>query len=191
MFVSGYPRKEATEQCASGRERNFRRHARRNRGDPGTHGASRGQRGGGTELEFDPWCSRWDAILFIVLIISEYIVRTRHAAPRSRIREIYAIETTPSPPLHRPLALNHPVPPPVCVSLHFILFPLPFSPPAGSPSRPRHPYACVDARNLCGIQVNELQQASRSRANSSREFRLAVVVSKTDPSLSCKNERRW
>lgn len=38
---------------------------------------------GGTELEFDPWCSRWDAILFIVLIISEYIVRTRHAVRRA------------------------------------------------------------------------------------------------------------
>lgn len=75
-----------------------------------------------TELEFDPWCSRWDAILFIVLIISEYIVRTRHAAPRSRIREIYAIETTPSPPLRRPLALNHPVPPPVCASLSTLFF---------------------------------------------------------------------
>lgn len=83
--------------CASRvRERNFRRHARRKRGKPST-GEPRGK-AGGTELEIDPWCSRWDAILFIVLIISEYIVRTRHDAPRSRTREIYAIETTPSPP---------------------------------------------------------------------------------------------
>lgn len=71
-----------------------------------------GGKAGGTELEIDPWCSRWDAILFIVLIISEYIVRTRHDAPRSRTREIYAIETTPSPPpIHHyhyiPLACVH------------------------------------------------------------------------------------
>lgn len=72
------------------RERNFRRHAKEEKGSPGGEV-------GGTELEIDPWCSRWDAILFIVLIISEYIVRTRHDAPRSRIREIYAIETTAFP----------------------------------------------------------------------------------------------
>lgn len=76
------------------RERNFRRHAKKKKGL-----GSPGGEVGGTELEIDPWCSRWDAILFIVLIISEYIVRTRHDAPRSRIREIYAIETTArSPP---------------------------------------------------------------------------------------------
>lgn len=50
-----------------------------------------------TWLEFDPRCSPWDAILFIVLIISEYIVRGRHGVPRRRIREIYTIESTATP----------------------------------------------------------------------------------------------
>lgn len=50
-----------------------------------------------TQLKFDPRCSRWDAILFIVLIISEYIVRGRHGVPRRRIREIYTIEPTATP----------------------------------------------------------------------------------------------
>lgn len=127
--------------------RNFRRHARgkeaaregRQQGEPGV-------RAGGTELEIDPWCSRWDAILFIVLIISEYIVRSRHAAPRSRIREIYAIETTPSPPPR--------LPPPHSSCLWFV-------PPVGPRSlfstnasaEIREPVR-ADARNLCATRRN-------------------------------------
>lgn len=57
--------------------------------------------------EFDPRRSRWDAILFIVLIISEYIVRTRQDAPRHQIREIYASEVNPL----------HPPPPPVSLPI--------------------------------------------------------------------------
>jgi len=130
---------------------------------PGTYGGGRGQRNGGTELEFDPWCSRWDAILFIVLIISEYIVRTRHAAPRSRMREIYAIETTPSPPpppAGPPIYAVYAVP--VYARPRVVVFPLPFS--TGRPAVPSkltYVEACVDARNLCGTQVNELRSSSR------------------------------
>lgn len=107
---------------------------------------------GDTELEIDPWCSRWDAILFIVLIISEYIVRSRHAAPRSRIREIYAIGTTPSPP----------PPPPLHSSCLW------FVPPPRGPffsTRPKYADVRVDAHNLYAIRANE----SRIR---DREFRL-------------------
>jgi len=104
--------------------------------DPGTYGGGRGQRSGGTELEFDPWCSRWDAILFIVLIISEYIVRTRHAAPRSRMREIYAIETTPSPPPPPAGPLYMPCMPFLCMRVHALLFFHCRSPPGGPPARP-------------------------------------------------------
>lgn len=112
--------------CASRvRERNFRRHARRKRGNPSA--GQLGGKAGGTELEIDPWCSRWDAILFIVLIISEYIVRTRHDAPRSRTREIYAIETTPSPP-----PVHHYYIPRVCASCSP---PRRLSPGGGPPSR--------------------------------------------------------
>lgn len=121
--------------------RNFRRHARgkeaaregRQQGEPGV-------RAGGTELEIDPWCSRWDAILFIVLIISEYIVRSRHAAPRSRIREIYAIETTPSPPPR--------LPPPHSSCLWFV-------PPRRTPfsfpltRAPKYANLCVLMRVIC------------------------------------------
>lgn len=143
------PRSNVRARVAYVRERNFRRHARRNRGDPGTYGGSRGQRSGGTELEFDPWCSRWDAILFIVLIISEYIVRTRHAAPRSRIREIYAIETTPSPPPSPAGPLLPRSSSCVRASQSCSFFPSPFSCTRRPAVPSKHPHACVDARNLC------------------------------------------
>lgn len=121
--------------------RNFRRHAKgkeaaregRQQGEPGV-------RAGGTELEIDPWCSRWDAILFIVLIISEYIVRSRHAAPRSRIREIYAIETTPSPPPR--------LPPPHSSCLWFV--PPRRTPFSFPPTRaPKYANLCVLMRVIC------------------------------------------
>jgi len=105
------------------------------RGGTGAYGGGWGQRSEGTELEFDPWCSRWDAILFIVLIISEYIVRTRHAAPRSRMREIYAIETTPSPP-PPPAGPYMPCTPFLCTRVHASSFFHCRSPPGGPPSRP-------------------------------------------------------
>lgn len=131
--------KEATEQRASRvisegtREEKRQPERDDSKGEPGV-------RAGGTELEIDPWCSRWDAILFIVLIISEYIVRSRHAAPRSRIREIYAIETTPSPPPR--------LPPPHSSCLWFV-------PPRRTPfsfpltRAPKYANPCVLMRVIC------------------------------------------
>lgn len=158
---------------ASGvRERNFRRHAKRKRGN--LDAGEPGDKAGGTELEIDPWCSRWDAILFIVLIISEYIVRTRHDAPRSRIREIYAIETTPSPPPvhhHYTILFSH-----VCVCASSSLTRRRPAIP------PKYPNACVDTHNLlCAAEVNELQVCNR--ADSFRESRLGVIALETGRSF--------
>lgn len=157
------------------RERNFRRHARRKRSNRGA--GELGGKAGGTELEIDPWCSRWDAILFIVLIISEYIVRTRHDAPRSRIREIYAIETTPSPP---PVHHHHHYIPLACV--HRALLHESSLTRRRPAVPPKYPNACVDTHNLLfATEVNELQV--RNRADSFRESRLGVIALETGRSF--------
>lgn len=129
--MSGYPwKKEATEQRARVAYANVIFEGTRGGKEATEARGELGGKAGGTELEIDPWCSRWDAILFIVLIISEYIVRTRHDAPRSRIREIYAIETTPSPP---PVHHHHHYIPLACV--HRGSPPSRLSPGGGLPSR--------------------------------------------------------
>lgn len=81
FIFRGYPRKHGENIYERTRERVYMRLQ-----------VARNSRG----VSFDPWRSRWDAILFIVLIISEYIVRKPVmpllCALCRQIREIYESE---------------------------------------------------------------------------------------------------